>query len=305
VRFDSLAGEGVTTGYDGVGLLVSSTSNMGGVARATGTLYDLDGNRIRVIHPDTSFFTYEVDGLGRPFRIRENGADPIVTFAYDAAGRRVSSGWAATTSYGYDAVGRLQSLSHDLVGASRDHVLGFTYNPASQIQSRSASNPAYAWGGASNAVRNYAANGLNQYTAAGPATFAHDLNGNLSSTANPSFGSTSYVYDVENRLVSASGAQSAELVYDPLGRHQIRLVDVEAVGMRDPRPAAGDVPGRGHRPLRADLGQVAAQRVVGEREAVAGLRRGGRAAEQVVGIGDVGPAARQVLRRHRPSASRV
>jgi RHS repeat-associated protein len=105
-----------------------------------------------------------------------------------------------------------------MVGASRDHVLGFTYTPASQVQSRSASNPAYAWDGASNAVRNYASNGLNQYTAAGPATFAHDLNGNLSSTANPSFGSTSYVYDVENRLVSASGAQAAELVYDPLGR---------------------------------------------------------------------------------------
>jgi RHS repeat-associated protein len=186
----------------------------------------LDGNRIRVIHPDTSYFTYEVDGLGRPVRIRENGGDPIVTFAYDSAGRRVSSGWAATTSYGYDPVGRLQTLGHDLAGASRDHVLGFTYNPASQIQSRSASNPAYAWSGGANAVRNYAANGLNQYTAAGPATFDHDLNGNLSLTANPSFGSTSYVYDVENRLVSASGAQAAELVYDPLGR----LSQVSSVG---------------------------------------------------------------------------
>jgi RHS repeat-associated protein len=40
-------------------------------------------------------------------------------------------------------------------------------------------------------------NGLNQYTAAGPAAFA---------------------YDAENRLVSASGAKSASLAYDPLGR---------------------------------------------------------------------------------------
>jgi RHS repeat-associated protein len=217
-RFDSLSGEGVTNTYDGFGLLTSSTSNMGGVARAVGNLYDLDGNRIRVVHPDTSFFTYEVDGLGRPFRIRENGGDPVAAFAYDSAGRRVSIGWAATTSYGYDPIGRLQTLGHDLAGASRDHVLGFAYNPASQVHSRSASNPAYAWSGASNAVRNYAANGLNQYTAAGPATFDHDANGNLSSTINPSFGSTSYVYDVENRLVSASGAQAAELAYDPLGR---------------------------------------------------------------------------------------
>ena len=31
-------------------------------------------------------------------------------------------------------------------------------------------------------------------------------------------GSTAYVYDIENRLVSASGAANAALVYDPLGR---------------------------------------------------------------------------------------
>jgi RHS repeat-associated protein len=55
--------------------------------------------------------------------------------------------------------------------------------------------------------------GLNQYTAAGPASFTYDANGNLTSD-----GSTSYVYDAENRLVSASGGHSATLSYDPLGR---------------------------------------------------------------------------------------
>ncbi|HYD38680.1 MAG TPA: RHS repeat-associated core domain-containing protein, partial [Allosphingosinicella sp.] len=51
----------------------------------------------------------------------------------------------------------------------------------------------------------------NQYTAAGPASFTYDANGNLTSD-----GTTSYVYDVENRLVGASNG--ASLVYDPLGR---------------------------------------------------------------------------------------
>jgi RHS repeat-associated protein len=62
----------------------------------------------------------------------------------------------------------------------------------------------------------YTVSGLNQYMSAGTATFAHP-NGNLASTANAPY-STAYVYDVENRLVSASGASNAELVYDPLGR---------------------------------------------------------------------------------------
>ena len=61
-------------------------------------------------------------------------------------------------------------------------------------------------------------NGLDQYTSAGPATCGYDLNGNLASVANPSHSMTGYVYNVENRLVSASGSENAELLYDPLGR---------------------------------------------------------------------------------------
>jgi RHS repeat-associated protein len=57
----------------------------------------------------------------------------------------------------------------------------------------------------------------NQYLSAGSATFGYDPNGNLASTVNAPW-STAYVYDVENRLVSASGTQNADLVYDPLGR---------------------------------------------------------------------------------------
>lgn len=48
---------------------------------------------------------------------------------------------------------------------------------------------------------------------AGPASFGYDANGNLTAD-----GANSFVYDVENRLVGASGARTASLVYDPLGR---------------------------------------------------------------------------------------
>ena len=59
----------------------------------------------------------------------------------------------------------------------------------------------------------YAVNGLNQYLSAGGAAVTHDLNGNMTSD-----GATTFAYDVENRLVSASGAKNAALAYDPLGR---------------------------------------------------------------------------------------
>jgi RHS repeat-associated protein len=216
-RFDHLGGEGVTTAYDGFGRVTSSTIAMAGTSRTIGHVYDGDGNRVRINHPD-AYFTYEYDGLGRFSRARENGGDPIAGVDYDAAGRPASSGWSAPTAYGYDSVGRVASLSHNLAGTSADQVIGLTYNPAGQILSRSGSNDAYAWTGSVEVNRDYAVNGQNQYTGtvsngSPSATFAYDANGNLISD-----GSTSFVYDVENRLVSASGAKTASLIYDPLGR---------------------------------------------------------------------------------------
>jgi RHS repeat-associated protein len=104
-------------------------------------------------------------------------------------------------------------MTRQLAGTAADQVLGFGHNPASQIATRTNSNDAYASSTAYNVSRAYAANGQNQYTSAGPASFTYDANGNLISD-----GSTSFVYDVENRLVSASGAHQATLAYDPLGR---------------------------------------------------------------------------------------
>ena len=142
----------------------------------------------------------------------------IGQYGYDAFGRRTSlnTGFAtmgAFRSFGYDPAGRLQTLGHNLAGPTADQTLGFTYNPASQIVTRSASNDGLVSNSAYPVNRNYAVNGLNQYTAAGPATFTYDANGNLTSD-----GSTNYVYDAENRLVSASGGHTATLSYDPLGR---------------------------------------------------------------------------------------
>jgi len=59
----------------------------------------------------------------------------------------------------------------------------------------------------------YVTNGRNQYTQVGGTTHTWDANGNLTGD-----GATTFGYDTENRLTSASGAKSATLTYDPLGR---------------------------------------------------------------------------------------
>lgn len=87
------------------------------------------------------------------------------------------------------------------------------YNPADQIASHTRDNDDYAYIGYVNGSTGYSPNGLNQYASVAGTNFAYDLNGNLKADSD-----TSYTYDVENRLIQASGTHSAMLTYDPLGR---------------------------------------------------------------------------------------
>lgn len=88
-RFGSTAGAGVTNGYDTFGRLVSSTTNMDGVARTFSSQYDSAGNRITLSSPSNYFAAYDYDVLGRMTAYKE-GATPIVRFGYDSKGGRSS-----------------------------------------------------------------------------------------------------------------------------------------------------------------------------------------------------------------------
>lgn len=213
-RFGSANGAGLTNGYDGFGRQTSASANLDGTERTLSYLYDADGNRTRVTHPDGTYFAYSYDTLDRSSAVFENGGTQVVSWSYDTQGHLASDArGAVATSYGYDAVSRLSSHSHDLAGTSADITWGLGYNPANQIVTQSRNNDGYAFNGYAIASTSYATNGLNQYTAVGAGTLGYDANGNLTST-----GGTTYGYDIENRLISASGTASATLDYDPAGR---------------------------------------------------------------------------------------
>ncbi|WAC59617.1 RHS repeat-associated core domain-containing protein [Brevundimonas sp. SL130] len=216
-RFDSATGEGVTNSWDGLGRMTASSVNLGGVTRTFNHQYDLNGARTRITHPDGQYVNYHRDGLGRIGSTDLNNTVGLFHALFDALGRpwllyRENGGyWGGATSYDYDGLSRLTSLTHDPVGTGYDVTTGFGYNPASQVTSRTVSNDAYRFNDHVNVTRNYAVNGLNQYTSAGPKNFIYDANGNLTSD-----GTDSYVYDVENRLIA--GPNGTSLVWDPLGR---------------------------------------------------------------------------------------
>jgi len=229
-RFDSMAGaDGIASAYNGFGDLTSSTISMSGFTKAlTNSLYDKEGHRLELTHPDGQKFTTTRDGLNRLKNLYEGtsqtSANQLLAATFNnralvASVQRSTAGNAFLASFVYDNIGRLARITNDASGTANDLTISGTvnnelgYNAASQIINQSRSNDAYSWTGAVAVNRAYTTNGLNQYTAAGASGFTYDANGNL--IGEPGI---TYVYDIENRLVSASGAQTASLTYDPMGR---------------------------------------------------------------------------------------
>jgi len=210
-------GHGVLNTYDGFGHMKTETVNLSGTAWQMSYDYDADGNRIQVTYPDSSnYIKYKYDGLDRPSQVQEKGSAVLADYTYDTQGRvqlLTRGGGLTSTGLGYDAVSRLNSLSHTFA-TSLDNVSfsPFGYNPASQLVSLSISNAEYD-PLAKSATQSYTPNGLNQYSVVGGTSFNWDPRGNLTSD-----GSTTYTYDLENRLTGAGNAHTASLSYDPLGR---------------------------------------------------------------------------------------
>lgn len=220
-RFDSPSGQGVSVSYDGLGRLVAETVAMDGDTRTVRSAYDTASHRTSLTYPDNQVFTYTYDVNGRPNLIRDPANNALVDFNYDLSGRidRIDRyGTSKNQYFGYDATSRMTSLSIGPSSTSLINSATFGFNPASQVISSTKSNNSFAWNAHVNASRSYTPNGVNQYYAVGPVTFGYDANGNLTSD-----GTNTYVYDVENRLVSRSGGgDSVTLRYDPLGRlHEV------------------------------------------------------------------------------------
>jgi RHS repeat-associated protein len=213
-------GQGVTNTFDALGRLTETSTVISGTPRALSYEYDLAGHRTRITHPDGAYFTYAYDLLGRVTLTRESGVNWLNGFSFTDQGPMSDQSYGAAfiSSYGYDALGRLNAATHNLPGTAQDVSFTFGHNYAGQISSQTRSNDAYAWAGHYAVNRNYTADGLNRYSQIGPLggpslSPTYDANGNLTWD-----GSTTFTYDSENRLVGAAGRFNAILAYDPLGR---------------------------------------------------------------------------------------
>jgi RHS repeat-associated protein len=210
-RFDSLTNDGITSRYDGFGRQTLSRIAMAGTTRELDYAFDRNGNRTRITHPDANWWQQDYDELDRPTWLSWQGTSGITYINRFAHGgpQGVNRGNGTSTSLTYDGIQRAVTMANDYL--TGDVAWTFGRNAAGQLNAIARDNDAYAWGGHYAVARAYTTNGLNQYSAAGTASFAYDNNGNLASD-----GARTWVYDIENRLVGAPGATM--LTYDPLGR---------------------------------------------------------------------------------------
>jgi RHS repeat-associated protein len=200
----------LSNSYDALGRLISEGQPYGTLTYQ----YDAASRLTRITWPDGLYAQYDHLTTGEVSAIRENGATSgigvLASYTYDNWGRLTNiargNGVASTIGYGSDA--RLASIGHAIPSATVNYSFG-SYNPVSQIGSRTRDNDAYAWTGAVNVNRGYTANGLNQFTAAGNISFTYDARGNLVQS-----GPSGYSYTSENML-KAGPAGSATLFYDP------------------------------------------------------------------------------------------
>ncbi len=126
----------------------------------------------------------------------------------------IALGNGASTSYGYDTFGRLNSLSQDFTGSSANVTFGYSYNPAGQLLARTVSNSSYL-SHPGTASKAYAATGVNRYSTVAGTSYSYDARQNLTSD-----GTRTFTYDSENRLLTGSAPTAVTLTYDPLGRLQ-------------------------------------------------------------------------------------
>jgi RHS repeat-associated protein len=215
MRFASASGSGIVLDYDTAGRMHSEST----FGRTMTYAYDPASNRARVTWPDAFYAQYTYDALGRMKTVGQNGATSgvglLATFTYDDLGRRTSlvRGNGTSTTYGYDSADRPTALTQDVVGASYDQTFGFSWSPASQLLTRTASNALYKWATPTPGTTANAYDGLNRDSAIVIAG-GYDARGNVTGD-----GSRTFTYDIENRMLTAvSGGTTVAFSYDPIGR---------------------------------------------------------------------------------------
>ena len=165
--------------------------------------YDKNGNCTSINNT-----SYSYDKLNRLTSVSFNGKTIDYTYRKDSQLSEVSYPNGMTTTFGYDAVGRLTSKRTKLGNGTVIASYSYTLDKVGNITNQTAQEPYDEIILESEDV-NYSYNSGNRITQAGDISFTFDANGNTTKR-----GSEQYSWDKSDRLTCAG---STNIEYDPLG----------------------------------------------------------------------------------------
>jgi RHS repeat-associated protein len=206
--------------YTPSGLIKMKTNARGQVCRFE---YDSLGRLVEKTTPRaTCSYTYDQDGN----LTRAKNEELTIEYTYDATGRLSRTDyveWGKSIDYGYDELGRLNSLTgpggsrigyvYDKIGrvsrvsASAGCVFEFSYDNAGRLQQRSCSNGVstrYGYDVEGRVKSIHHTDSIGKTLA--KRLYTYDLEGNRSEVIDEKVGRTSYLYDEEGRMTSEDNA---------------------------------------------------------------------------------------------------
>ncbi len=202
--------EGGTTGYtyDTLNRLATLAPPTGFGSGSFGFSYDALSRRTQMTRPNNITTNYSYDNLSRLLSVLHQAGSSTIdgtSYGLDNAGNRTSkTDWLAnvTSNYNYDALYELTQVTQ---GSNTTE--SYSFDPVGNRLS-------------SLGVGSYSVNNSNELTSTSIASYTYDNNGNTL-TKTDSTGTTTYAWDYENRLTSATLPGSGGTVsfkYDPFGR---------------------------------------------------------------------------------------
>ena len=231
--------------YDELDRVISVRADYGAFDKYINYTYDEVGNRKTMIVPEGNTTSYTYDAVDRLINITASGHNPIL-FQYDNGGRRTRLDYpnGAYTIYSYDNANRITTIWHKKSGGTTIAKYTYTYDNAGNILNftendvnytlytydnlyrlTNVSYPdgswaAYTYDGIGNRLTLKTSSGTTSYTydvdnrilTAGSVTYKHDENGNLINRTD-SGNTTLYEYDYDNQLKKVTLPDSSTVIY--------------------------------------------------------------------------------------------
>lgn len=205
--------------YDSLNRLTTSTDNF--QQKTVSYQYDPANNITRIIYPGNKAVDYTYYDDNRLYTVKDWNNN-ITAYFYLSDGSLDSARNAngTTTKYSYDGAGRLTRLvnrkSNGTVINSYNYTLDNIGNQTSVVQNEPITPPVINPGSSS-----YTYDNANRIIGDGSATFGFDNDGNM--TSKNDNGITTYSYNAEDILTSASGLLNSGFTYDGLGNRRIAV----------------------------------------------------------------------------------